>query len=174
MANAVLWQILEAIQTGLQDDLSFVAQGTDSVKTIQDSSIVIRKAATRQREYELYEKDEVRPGIIISPGKKVVRNPEEGTNERDYVRYYVLCQIVDGDGFHKETNLKSYTKWQEQIAKYFNAQPLLTVQNAEGTVEIGHAYETEVVDETLFVKEDDFVGGVYLEFLSVEPRGITS
>ena len=174
MADAVLWQILESVRDGLRTDLTFQAQGTDSVKTIQSDAIVIRKVISKQRESELPEKDERKPGILICPPRSVLRNPQAGTNERDDAVYYVLCQIIDGDGFRDDRHLKTYLKWQEQIAKYFHAQPLLDVQADEGIVNIGHAIETEVVDDTLFVKHEHFVGGVLLEFISRETRGVTS
>lgn len=174
MADAVFWQILEAVRDAIQDDITLTIQGTDSVGTVQDEAIVIRKILGRQIQNAVWESEELRPGVLICPANKVIRNPEEGTNQSDDVRYYVLCQIIDGDDFQNEDNLRSYLKWQEQIAKLFNAQPLLDVQAVEGCVNIGHAIETDVVDENLFVRHRDFVGGVMIEFISRENRGITS
>jgi hypothetical protein len=173
MATAVFWQILQAVQSGIQDDLDLIAQGSDSTSTIASEAIVIRKLI-KQIGNELYESDELRPGILITPANKVIRDPNEGTNQSDDARYYVLCQIIDGDDMRDEDNLQSYLKWQEQIAKYFNAQPLLDVQGEEGCVGIGHATEVDVVDPTLFVRHRDFVGGVLIEFISREDRGITT
>lgn len=176
MADAVYWQILEAVQDGLQDDLTFAAQGSDTVPTIASAAIVIRKLPYMDpdRKDEDYQRHDRMPGIIISPAGQVQRPAREGTNARDDVTYPVLCQIIDKDHKERLNNLRTYLKWQEQIAKYFNSQTLLDVQGAAGCVHIGQAVETDTVNESLWVKHRMFVAGVELYFKSREPRGVSS
>ena len=173
MADAVFWQILEAVQTLLRS-LTFSAQGSDSVATIEDSAIVIRKLKHGDPDKDERKRDERTPGWIISPGSRISRPPEAGTNIRDDVYYPVLAQLIDKDNFKRENNLQSYLKWLEQAAKVIHSQPMSDVQSAEGIVDIAHAVVTDTVDESMWVKHKQFVGGVEIVAVSREPRGVTS
>jgi len=176
MADSVLWQLLTDSQTGLRTDLSFVAQGTDPAQTIASAAIQIQKHPVQSQVGT--DKDRLRfeltPGLIISPPKIVHRPITEGTNLRDDVYYPILIQLIDKDNQERLTNLRTYTKWLEQIAKYFHNQGRANVLTTDGQVNIAGASQTFVVDRKMWFRERLFVGGVIVNFKSREPRGITT
>lgn len=173
MADAVLWQILEAVQTGLQNALTFSPQGQDTVATIKNEAIVIRKLEGDSDGNAVGKADELCPGIIITPPNTVICDPSEGTNLRDDVDYAVLCQIIDRDNQTKLTNLRSYLKWQEKIRKYFNQQGLSAVQTSDGIVNRVLCEQVQVVDRAHWVRHQLFRAGVVIRAISREPRGVT-
>lgn len=172
MADAVLWDLLTSIQTGLRSDLSFVAQGTDTVPTIASEAIVIRKVSVRKRDVESSQNQELKPGLIISPPLKVTCSPEAGTNTRDDVMYPILIQLIAADQHRKEENLRTYLKWEEQIRKYLNAQRR-EISTEGGCVYIGNVTVVDVVDEKIFVADQQFQSGIVVEYMSREPRGVS-
>lgn len=174
MADAVYYQLLDSTLFTLKSDLRFSAQGSDPCGAINPDAIVLRKLSTRERLFESGQKNEQTPGILVSLARRVIRPPTWGTNIRDDVVYPVLCQIIDRDSHGRGTlNLRSYLKWQEQIAKAFNNKGRPDVMNDEGKVDICHVRQTESINERLWIKHQLFVGAVELYFLSREPRGIT-
>lgn len=170
MADAVLWQILEAVQTRLQG-MTFAAQGTDTLPTIHDDAIVIRKY-TRGRDNEGSFQNDRKPGIVLCLPGRAVRDPQAGTNLRDDVQYAILAQIISADHDDRLRNLRTYLKWQEQIAKAFHNQRVSDDDFDGGCVSIGMAVSVDNVDETQWVQHANFVAGVELHFISREPRGI--
>lgn len=173
MADAVLWQILESVRDGLRNDLSFLVQGSDNTRPIKDASIIIHKSSPRDRDTRKNNRRHTVPGIVITPPSNTVRNPYEGTNERDDVRYTILIQIIDGDSGSSIDNLRTYLKWQEQIGKYLNSQGLTDVMSSDGWVTLGWVKTVDNIDEKDWVTDDRFVSGILVEFISREPRGVT-
>lgn len=171
MADAVLWSLLTDIQTGLRT-LTFEAQGTDTVETISDSAIVIRKTPRKNGWLEKIFQTERMPGIVIAP-INVRRPPTAGTNVRDDAFYSVSIQIIAKDsGVNKERNLRSYLKWQEQIARYLHTQSRSNVQTyAVGQVCIGWTVEGDFWDYVYEAKHEACVGGVLYQVKIREPRG---
>lgn len=171
MADAVLWSLLDDVRTGLRT-LTFEAQGTDTVETIDSAAIVIRKVPRREGWLEKIFQTERMPGIIISP-IHVRRPPEAGTNVRDDAFYSISIQIIDRDtGRNKERNLRSYLKWQEQIARYLHTQTRNNIQTyAEGQVCIGWTVEGDFWDYVYEAKHEACVAGVLYQVKIREPRG---
>lgn len=162
MANAILWDILTAVQTRLRDDLTFAAMAGDTTQAIHDDAIVIQKTLKLDSPPRT-------PGIIITPPLRMGIDPSMGTNARDDYVYPVLCQIVDIDNGDRSSNLHSYLKWREQIARAFQQQSLSGVSS----VYIGHVVEVDYVDERLWRRSRNFVGGVELRFYARLSRGVT-
>lgn len=175
MADAVFWQLLERIQSGLQDDLSFVSQGDDGIRAIADEAIVIRKLDDSDATQGGGHGTENLPGILITLPRSIVCPPDEGTNERDDVHYQVLIQIIDADQRTKTGGLETYLKWQEMIRKYFNQSNLGgDLLNEEGMINQVLCEQVNVVDEKQWVRHALFRAGVIVRAISREPRGITS
>lgn len=173
MADAVLWQILEAVRDGMMNDLVFDPMGDDPVKAIDRANAIKIRKVVEGKEHAKGYANELLPGILISPPLTVECDPSEGTNQRDDVTYRVLVQIIARDNETKDMNLRTYLKWQEQIRKYFNQRGLAAVQNAEGIVNRVLATQVDVVDERYWTRHRAFVAGVVLEIISREPRGVS-
>lgn len=169
MADAILWSLLEDVQTGLQS-LTFSAQGSDPVRTIKDSSIVIRDRPASRSWFANWFQNEQVPGIIISP-VEVKRPATAGTNVRDDAFYTVSCEIIDKHGGHKLRSLRTYLKWQEQIARYLHSQTRANLQTyANGQVCIGWSLETDHVDPRIMKQHKMAVGVVLVQFKVRETR----
>ena len=167
-----LWSILTAARDGLRNDLSFQPQGGDSAQAIDTQAIVIRKYGFGRPDEGMFQ-SERRPGIIISPPSSVVMNPEAGENDRDDVEYPVLFQIIDSDSARdRQANLRTYVKWQEQVARYFRNQSL-TDSGGNCLAWISYVSSLDNIDERVWVRHPNFVSGVLVRFVSRETRGIT-
>jgi hypothetical protein len=158
MSEAVYMQILETVRDKLRDEFSFGSQG--GVRPISRDAIVIKKTMDL--------KFVQTPGIIVHPGRVLI-DPTMGTNARDDYAYPVLCQIIDRDASDDIAGLKSYLKWQEQIARGFQQQKLTGVDE----LYIGTVRQVDVVDERLFRRHPWFVSGVVMTFLTRMTRGVT-
>jgi hypothetical protein len=167
MTNAVLWQLVEACQEKLRQELSFEAEGDDQIAPIEDEAIVIRKVAVRQREEDTDYVDENLPGILISLPGRVVWDSTAGENGRDEGVYPVLFQIIDKDYGDPEIGLRTHLKWQEQISRLFRSQPLSDPCEVFGT----EVVNVDNVDERLWTRHNLFVAGVEVRFRTLEPRG---
>lgn len=166
-----MWALLEDIQTGLQS-LTFTAQGTDTVRDIKSAAIVIRKLPERLTWWERNFQTETMPGILISP-VSVTRPATAGTNVRDDALYKIVIQVLDKDtGKNKVRNLRTYLKWQEQIARYLQSQTRENVQTySQGQVCIGWAVETDHLDESMWAKHEKMVASVAYSVKIRETRG---
>jgi len=169
MADSVLWQIMSEVQRTLRENLTFKAMGDDPIPQIEQEAIRIEKVSVKQREHEKVFEYELTPGIIITPPGRVTMPSSEGENARDDVHYPLLLQIIDKDNNERLTGLRTYLKWQEQIARAFRNQPLpcdpLHVWNARVDY-------VDVVNEGLWVRHELFVTGIEIEFISREVRGL--
>jgi len=162
MADAILWQLLEACQLKLRQEVSFQSQGNDSVDSIDDEDIVIRKVSVRDE----WNDNPNLPAVIISVPHTVSSNSASGENNRDDVTYPVLFQIVNSDYGDRVSRFRTYLKWQEQIAKCFRNQPLADPCEVWGT----QSDSVDSVDEKLWVRHEQFVAGVEIRFHSLETR----
>lgn len=158
--DSILKQIVDAVQARLQG-MTFSALGSDFVKTIDSDDIVIAKVAQKQNRNT--------PGLVISLPGRVMMPKEAGTNIRDDIEYVVMVQIVDKDNDTETLNIRSYLKWQEQIAKAFRNQRVPGVSCAY----IGAVNMLDNVDEKVWTKEKWFIASVELHFWARETRGIT-
>lgn len=170
MADAIFWQLLESVQTGIRS-LTFSTQTGDTVPVFANSAVVIRKLAFREDDAKA-DRSEQRPGVIISP-VNAITPPNKGTNERDDTTYIILVQIIDDDPTFRTENLKTYLKWQEQIRKYFQSSARSDVQTDAGYANFGFSTSQNVVDDRLYPLHKLFVGGLQLEFDVRETRGAT-
>lgn len=170
MADAVFWQILEAVQTKIRT-ITYSTQSGNSVPPIKDAAVVIRKLPFSKQDGKNDPSEET-PGVIISP-LKAVRPPMAGTNARDDATYHVLVQFINRDDDYRTNNLKTYLKWSEQICKYFQSAVLSDVQSSEGVVNFGYAVDYEVLDARGFLHKW-FVSAIELQFIARETRGLTT
>lgn len=161
MANAILWDVLQAVQTKLRT-ITFAVMSGDTTQPIVNDAIVIQKSLK-------LESPPRTPGVIVTPPLRMSINPAAGTNQRDDYAYPVLCQIVDKDGGDRSANLHTYLKWREQIARAFQQQTLSGVSD----VYIGHATQVDYVDDKLWNRHQWFVGGVELRYFARLTRGVT-
>lgn len=171
--DAISYLILTAMQTGLRDDLTFEVASTDTIGGIDDDAIIIRKLQPQgsgNRSHMAGYRGEKLPGMIITPGN-VTADPHAGTNEQDDYEYRTLIQIVDSD-YDKLTNLRTWLRWQEQIAHYFQNQSVI-VDNAKGKAYISNATVRNVIDSREWVQHERMVGAVEVRHMSRENRGVT-
>lgn len=172
MADAIYWQLLESVQTGIRDALTFSTESGDTAPPPKDAAVVIRKLPFTDNDMK-HDRSEDLPGIIISP-VGAESPPNEGTNRRDDTWYKILVQIIDNDPTYKTENLKSYLKWQQQIRKYFQSAERSDVQSDDGYANFGFVTSQDVVDPKLYPLHKLFVGGLSLIFGVRETRGVTT
>lgn len=166
MADAVQYDIMLAVQTGLRA-LTFSAQGSESISTIDDDAIVFGKSKGKRGNRKT-------PGWLISPGNRIVMQADDGENNRDNVLYPFLCQLLVRDQGDDLLYLRTVMKWLEQACKTFRSQDIgvSTISGAEGGVTWNcEATTVYTVDERLWVRDEWFVAGVELRFAAMEPRG---
>jgi hypothetical protein len=171
MADAVQYDIMIQIQTDLRT-LTFSAQGSESVRTINDAAIVWEKAVWRDGKIQFRNKE--CPGIVITPANLVTMPMRAGENKRDEVTYRYLCQIIDTDQEHRTHGLRTYMKWQEQIAKIFRNQDIgisSIYSNEGGVTSTCECESMDTIDENLFYRHQRMVAAVQLAFIALEPRG---
>lgn len=173
MADAVQYDIMTQIVTDLES-LTFQKATGDSVRTIAADAILWEKAVWRDGKIQI--RRHKFPGIIVTPANRVTMPISAGENLRDDVTYRFLCQIVDTDQEHRTGGLRTYMKWQEQIAKMFRNQDIgiSSISGNEGGVTWNCECEhIDVVDENLFYRHQYFQAGVLLAIIAREPRGST-
>ena len=66
MADAIYWQLLESVQSGIRTALTFSTQSGDTAPAPKDAAVVIRKLPFNADDMK-YDRSEDTPGIIISP-----------------------------------------------------------------------------------------------------------
>lgn len=171
--EAVYWQVLEETQRTLRTDMRFEPMDASTVG-IRAEGIVIRKLQAPKPDVPAMS-DEILPGLLICPGSRITRPAEEGSNTQEEVHYTTLIQLVASDYEKGERNLRSYTKWLEQVARcmshYFGKYPI--TNGSFGCVFDSVAEVTQVVDAKQFVRHQKFVAGVYVTAIALETRGFT-
>lgn len=172
MADAIYWQLLESVQSGIRTALTFSTESGDTVHPIKDAAVVIRKLPFRDDD-DTNDRSEDTPGVIISP-VGATSPPDEGTNRRDDTWYRILVQIIDHDPTDDTENLKTYLKWQQQIRKYFQSDARDDVQSADGFANFGFVTSQDVMDNRLYAVHKLFVCGLELIFGVRETRGVTT
>lgn len=165
--------VLDEVQRGLREDLRFEAAAGELPLSITADAIQIRKLAPTNSGVPS-RSDELMPGWLVCPGRRIPRDPSLGTNEEDEAAYTVLCQLIVKDYDRSEENLGTYLKWLEQAARYLNhlfARQHLT--GDFGCVWDSFATEAMTADPKEWVLHQNFVGGVELQAIAWETRGIT-
>ncbi len=168
MADAVQYDIMLAVQTGLRA-LTFAAQGSEDIATIDDAAIVWVKSGDHTQFG-----NRVTPGWLISPGRRIEMRRVAGENQRDDVWYPFLCQLLISDQQHDTQFLRTTMKWLEQACKYFRNQDIgvSSISTNEGGITWNcEASMVYAVDERLWLRNEWFVAGVELRFGAYEPRG---
>lgn len=171
---AVWWRILQEVKRGLSQDLRYEAASGGDPMTIGADAIVIRKYPPPP-DNERCRNLETMPGLIISPGRRVVRDPSRGTNEDDEPQYTLFCQLIAADADRLDQNLPTYLKWLEQAARYLNHHfARLHITGGDfGCVFDGFASVTLQGDPKEWVLHQNFVGGVEVTVIAWESRGVT-
>lgn len=168
MAN-VLYTCLTTVQSALQNSVTLTSSESE-VRAIANASIVIRKLALRERQYEIGHQLEQKPGILIVPGP-VKSPPEAGTNLTDYIDYQIDCIIINQDNWQREDGLSTYIQWQQNIRQYFNGRISGWPSETEGIVWICWATMSESVNDWRWVQNGEATMGVRLLLRSSEPGG---
>lgn len=152
-------------------NLTFDVKSGDTCRAITSDAIVVRKCNTAQRENDQWHANETMPGIVISPAMSIQYSDTAGENNRDDIVYPILFQLIDRDE-SKNDNLHTYLHWQQLVAKAFH-QTQRTTDPSSSLYCIINATVSQVdsVDERLWVRHRQFVGGVVVQFLSRESRG---
>ena len=172
--DAVSWQAMEEIQRLLREVIRFEVMPDSNTRGITPDAIVIRKLASPSPDLPS-RSDEITPGLLITPGSRVQRPAEDGDNEKEGVHYHYLIQLIATDYDKCGVNLRSYLKWEEQIARLLShwfADHQIS-SDGFGCIWDSTATVIHVMDDKQFVRHEKFVGGVVVTVLALEHRGIT-
>jgi hypothetical protein len=170
---AVFWRVLQEVERGLKEDLRFEAADDGDPQVIVPEAIVIRKFPLATDGLPA-RTNEMMPGWLICPGRRVIRDPSRGTNVDDEPSYTVLCQLLAVDYERPERNLPTYLKWLEQVGRYLNHHFAgLNFTGDFGCVHDSFATVTMTADPKEWTLHQNWVGGVEMQAIAWESRGVT-
>lgn len=168
--SEVYWNALSEVQTQLQAQATaskFGVKGTDNVRSIDSDAIVLRKLSRDNKNSQRHSADKT-PGMVITPGNRVVMDPEAGEVGRDDIVYPILIQIIDRDSGDNINGLRTYLFWQEQVARFFRNASLSNVTENY----INYIAAVDNIDERQWVRHQNFINGIILHVMTREERGI--
>lgn len=165
------WQVLQEILRSLKQDVSFVPEPGDKCSRILPDSIVFRKVSVKlTSQNQGYTFEPVFPGIIVSTPFSEPFDPTKGEVAHDEYVYHFLIQIIDSDNREPEADIQSYWKWQEQVRRLFQFN---CMSNVDAAHVLSKAVNVDVVDETKWLKDENFVCGVHVAVQVWYTRGAT-
>jgi len=171
MTGSYRMAIMQEILRALRQDVTFSPVAPDRCDPIKPSSIVFRKVAVKTREINQENKfDPVFPGIILSTPYSEPFDPGKGEVAHDAYVYHFLAQIVDSDNWDLEANLQTYWKWQEQVCRLFQFNCMSRI---DAPHVLSRAVNVDVVDEKIWLREQNFVAGIHITVEVWMTRGST-
>lgn len=170
MAN-LQYSIATTIQSTLQNSVTLTSLDGE-VNDIADAAIVVRKMALREREYEIGQLAEAKPGILIVP-TKWRSPPEAGNDQKDDVFYDYDIIIINQDNWQRVEGLDTYCQWQQNIRHYFNeGHSRVTWPTGNGGVVLNSwATASEGLNDWRWVNQGEATIGVRVMVLVREDRG---
>lgn len=158
MANAILYDILEAVRSDL---VALDLPGLAAANVVVHKVVSTRVADLPAVQF---------PCVVIAPwGRESV---EPHSNLRDTVGYPVVVAIIDKestDNLQPQSDqlqqLNMYLQWRETIRHSFSYQRLSTLAH---TVRIE---SLDIVDKAAWEQKGLWVSGLVLRCLSIESRG---
>lgn len=147
---SVYWDILYQVQAQIRSQVDLT--GVNDIPAIPDAAVVIRRQQTGTDSHDWYH-DEAKPGIVISPSRVINIPPDGGDNCDDDVWYPVMLQIIDNDSERaNEDRIKAWTKWLENLRKYFSCGNLRNeVFTSAGYVDLVLVDQIALLDERQYV-----------------------
>lgn len=165
------YQVLQEILRLLKQGVSFKPEPGDRCVGISPDSINFRKVSVRLRQInEAHTFEPVFPGIVVSTPFEEPFNPSAGEIAHDEYVYHFLIQIIDSDNWEPTADIQSYWKWQEQVRRLFQFN---CMSNVDAPHVLSKAVNVDVVDETKWLKDQNFVCGVHVAVQVWETRGPT-
>jgi hypothetical protein len=165
------WQVLQEILRSLKQDVSFVPEPGDKCSPILPDSIVFRKVSVKlTSQNQGFTFEPVFPGIIVSTPFSEPFDPTKGEVAHDEYVYHFLIQIIDSDNREPEADIQSYWKWQEQVRRLFQFN---CMSNVDAPHVLSKSVNVDVVDETQWVRDENFVCGVHVAVQVWYTRGAT-
>lgn len=170
--DAVYWRWLCHVENVMKRDIVFEGRGEQP--RLPPSHIILRDAPLQSREQDQEQfRDEVTPGLIITPAGTVTRPSSAGTNKMHDVEYTVLLQIIDRhDGRFSRDQTASHLWWCQLIARALHGAALDRHEWGDGFPYIAWTEETKVVDESVYWRHEMFVRGVVAACTVREPSGL--
>ena len=153
MPNAILFDILNAVQSGI------AGRG---LAGISSANVLVQKVpGNRASDLPAAQF----PSIVIAPYGSEGLDPAAGTTSRDDVVYKVLVAILAADNGDQQANFNQYLTWRQSIRQLFHDQPL-------GSLCFRVEVEPlEIVDRDTWFQRNLFASGLVLNCYSREPRG---
>lgn len=165
------WLVLQEILRALRNDILLSPEPGDTCAVIPPCNIVFRKVAVKLKSYDKgYTFEPSFPGIIVSTPFSEPFSETAGESAHDEYTYHFLCQIIDSDNQEPNANVQTYWKWQEQIVRLFQFNCPCSIDAYKVLMK---AVNVDVVDETKWVKDGNFVAGVHLTVQVWMTRGRT-
>lgn len=132
---SVLFDILDGLRTQLRENVPDLIAGDPphGIAAIPEENIVIRPL---QFDVTLWTRwrDELSPGLVLSPSQHVQIDPTAGTNKRDDVEYNFWVFGIDRDDTRAdEHRMKVWYERSQALRRYLNMQNLQAL-NADGIV----------------------------------------
>jgi hypothetical protein len=171
---AISTDIREEIISLLQNRVvfPFQVQDGDHGSPIVPSAVIYHKTTAQNKREDYPDNTEVdTPGLLVSETRSTLMNPPEGDNERDLWHYFILVQLVDTDLWDNADRVRTWDKWIEQIASYFNFWCPTTVAppHAQG---FATASPVSQIDQNRWVRSANFIMGVEIHVRLLQPRGV--
>lgn len=164
------WQVLQEILRALKEDVKFNPEPGDGCNGINPNAIVFRKVSARVRPINhKFTFEQAFPGIIVSTPFSEPFDFERGTNNQDEYVYHFLIQICDSDNYEPEANVQSYWAWQEQVMRLFTGDCMSAVNSVHV---LARSVNVDVVDESKWLADENFVCGVHVAVQVWMTRGI--
>jgi len=152
--------------------MTFQVQDGDQGKPLEPTAIVFRKTTAKVKREGYEDNSELdTPGLVVSETRSTDMPPSQGDNERDLWHYFVLIQLIDSDVWDNQDRIRTWDKWIEQIASYFNfwCPQAVQIPFAQG---FATASPVEEIDQKRWVKAANFIAGVEIHIRMLQPRGI--
>lgn len=171
MIGAYRTAVKDELLRAMRQDISLVPVPPDKCDAIKPDSIIFRKVSVRQRDFNKeFQYEPVFPGIILSTPYSEPFAKEKGEVAHDQYVYHFLAQIIDSDNYEPERNIGTYWKWQEQIVRLFQFNCLSSI---DAPYVMSNAVNVDVVDETKWLRDANFVAGVHITVEVWMTRGAT-